>query len=178
LVFRRINITVDDDVHRVFVDEVGTGKVSEAIRIIEEELVLGPEEERHLTIRARSRLVADRARKKLLEQRKLLVDGENLKIEQQQAARARELAIKQAVTSEIRRQRFRPEYIYDDQLYTWQRKRDELADGVTHTCQIDLTWKNIEPVVIRCIGLPKEPDVPNFVQEAAGFVEQDTGDVS
>jgi hypothetical protein len=149
LAFRRVNVTLDDDVHTVFQDEVGRQHVSEAFRLIEEELVNGPEEERVLSLRVRAKLVADRARKKLLEQRKIIQDREIIQEQVEKAARSRADLIREVTLAEVRAQKFTATYLpdFDDQYLTSEGIRKKLIDEIAHRCQIDLQWKDVEQYV-------------------------------
>ena len=148
MAFDRINITLDKDYHAVFKDEVGgDGHVSEAFRILEEEFVLGDESERNLSIRSRAKLAADRARKRILAQKKITQDEESFKQRTAREIQERQDLINSETRAAIRRLGFRKEMILDDQHFTWQRKRDELADAVSDACRLDLQWKDIEQAV-------------------------------
>ena len=162
-------------------DLTGEDNLSAFVNALLEDFALEESDQASPTaIQQEVRKITTKLRSDRLAQRKLLHDLESRKIEQQQITIVRQQAIEKAVVSEIRRQRFKSEYIYDEPHFTWQRKRDELTNGVSHACQIDLQWRDIEVLVIRFVGLPKDPDnsyyTGNLVQEAVTIARQDEDD--
>jgi type II secretory pathway component PulC len=149
LTYLRTTVNLDADVHKVLQDEIGPNQISEYFRLVEEETVYGSEEERSLSIRARAKRVADRTRKKLLEQRKLVQDQDFVAEMREKEARDRADLIRQVTLAEIRAQKFRaidlPEA--DDQHFSSEGIRKKLVDEIAHRCQIDLQWKDVEQYV-------------------------------
>jgi hypothetical protein len=142
-------VNLDADVHRVLQDEIGPNNVSEYFRLVEEETVYGSEEERSLSIRARAKRVADRTRKKLLEQRKIVQDQEIITEMKEREARDLVELIREVTLAEVRAQKFTATYLpdFDDQYLTSEGIRKKLIDEIAHRCQIDLQWKDVEQYV-------------------------------
>lgn len=153
LVFTRINVTLDSDVHAIFKDEVGEGNVSEAFRVIEEELVFGPDEERRMSIRTRARLVAERARKKLLEQRKIIEQQEILSEIREREARERAELIQKITISQVRKLNFKATHLPegDDHHFTSESLRNRLVDEISHECKLDLQWTDVDAAVRQAV---------------------------
>jgi hypothetical protein len=148
----RVNLYLDEEYHAVIVDEIGRQHVSEFFRLIEEEFFNCPEFE-GLSIRLRAREIAARARTKILQQRKLIQDQESFKEREAREARERIVLIEETVIAEVRRHSFKEVNLpdYDDQLFTSEGLRSKLLNEISHKCQLDLQWKDVDLIVRKAV---------------------------
>lgn len=148
----RVNLYLDEEYHSVLSGEIGKQHISEFFRLVEEEFFNCPEYE-GLSIKLRAREIATRARLKILEQRKITADQESFKEREIREAKEREMMIERAVVIEVRKQSFRKTNLpdFDDMYFTSETTRKNLVDEVAHACQIDLTWKDIDPFVRKTV---------------------------
>jgi hypothetical protein len=148
----RVNLYLDDEYHSVVQDEVGKQHISEFFRLIEEEFFNCPEYA-DLNIRLRAREISSRARAKLMAQKKLVHEKESIKEREAREASERALIIEQTVIDEIHRLSFRkidlPEH--DDQWATSESARKTLVDEISHRCQMDLRWQDIDQFVRKAV---------------------------
>lgn len=155
-IHKRVNVYLDRKIHGFFVEEVGEQHVSEFFRIVEEELLSQPGEDRDLSLRKRAQEATEMAKRRFFEQRRLIQDEE---AEKQRAAKQvleRKSLIEQTTREFVKKLGFRREYLRDREHMCWQKKRDELADEISIACRIDLQWKELYPVVAAVV-LEEDP---------------------
>ena len=142
----------DKDTHTVFIDEVGgAGHVSEALRIIEEEFVSFSSDNPDLSIPARARAIRERARQRVLSQKKLLQDEETTRIDRKRQEADRQLRIEQAAREAVRKHGFRPEWLRDPRGMNYSHHRKEITDEISIASRVDLQWKDIMPIVTAIV---------------------------
>lgn len=144
---KRVNVYLERATHNLFIDEVGEQNVSEFFRLVEEEVLTSPDEERDLSLRKRARLASDRAKLRFFQQRKLILDEESQQLERQRREAERQALIEKGTREAILKLGFKREYLRDRDHMCWEKKREALADEVSLACRIDLQWKNLYPVV-------------------------------
>lgn len=127
----------------------GLKNLSEFVRDALQGFVDGQEEPVSDTVAIRARQIAVDLRLKSLQQRKILRDAELERELKEQALRERLHLIEQATSSEVYLQNFQKTNLpeFDNQYLTSEGTRKRLLDEISHKCQIDLQWKDIDHFV-------------------------------
>lgn len=145
--WKRTTVHLDRVVHGYFIDEVGEQNVSVFFRLVEEELLAQPGEDRNLSLRIRAAKATEAAKHRFFQQRRLIQDEETQKKTMAEQALARKQIIEQETRLAIVKLKFKPEWIRDRPGYNFSHHREELADQVSMACRLDLQWKDLMPVV-------------------------------
>lgn len=132
----------------------GLKNLNEFVRDALQGFVDGQEEPVSDTVATRARQIAVDLRLKSLQQRKILQDAELERELKEQALKTRLTMIEQAVRSEVYLQNFLKTNLpeYDDHYLTSDSIRKKLIDEISHKCQIDLQWKDIDHFVRQAVS--------------------------
>jgi hypothetical protein len=148
---KRVNVYLEKVVHALFVEEIGEYHVSEFFRLVEEETLCAPDEDRDLALRLRARNAVERTKQKFFQQRKLLNDSETIKAEQDRKQAERQALIERETKAAIHKLKFSREWLRDKPHMSYESKRLALADEVSIACRMDLQWKDLYPVVAAAV---------------------------
>ena len=148
---KRVNVYLEREVHNLFIDEVGEQNVSEFFRLVEEEVLTSPDEERDLSLRKRARLASDRAKLKFFQQRKLIQDADYQQEERERKEAERKALVESETRAAIQKLGFKREYLRNRDHMDWSHKRTALADEVSIACRMDLQFKDLYPVVAEIV---------------------------
>ena len=116
-------------------------------RLLEEFVLEDDEREGGVTIRQKARDLAEKIKQEKAGQRKLVIDSETQKIEQQKAESERQDLIRKRTTEAVRKIGFRREWLRDPPGMNFSHHRRELEDEVSIACRLDLQFKDILPIV-------------------------------
>lgn len=131
----------------------GLNNLSEFVRNALQGFVDGQEEPVSDTVAIRARQIAVDLRLKSLQQRKILQDAELEREMKEQALKTRLAVIEQATRAEVYLQNFQKTNLpeYDDHYLSSETTRKKLVDEISHKCEIDLQWKDIDHFVRQAV---------------------------
>lgn len=144
---KRTSVYLDRKIHGYFVEEIGEQHVSEFFRLVEEEVLVQPGEDRELSLRKRAAHATEMAKQRFFEQRRLVLDEETQKSAMAQRAEERKNLIEQETREAVRRLEFKPEWLRDAPGLNFSHHRKEITDEVSFACRLDLQWKDLFPIV-------------------------------
>jgi len=127
----------------------GLKNLNEFVRDALQGFVDGQEEPVTDTVAVRARQIAVNLRLKSLQQRKIIQDAELNRELREQETRDRAELIRQVTLAEVRAQKFTADHLpdFDNQYFTAEGIRKKLVDEISHRCQIDLQWKDVDQYV-------------------------------
>ena len=138
-------------IHGYFVEEIGQQNVSEFFRLVEEELLAQPGEDRNLSLQMRAAKATEMAKQRYFQQRRLLQDEETQKAEAAKKAEENRAIIERETIRITKDLNFKPEWLRDTQALNFSHHRKELVDEVTFACGVDLQWKDIAEIVRKAV---------------------------
>lgn len=131
----------------------GLKNLNEFVRDALQGFVDGQEEPVADSVSIRARQIAVDLRLKSMQQRKIIQDAELERELKEQAIKSRAELILQVTREQIYLSCFKntnlPEY--DDQHFTSEGLRSRLVDEISHKCQMDLQWKDIDDIVREAV---------------------------
>ena len=149
--FKRTSVYLDRKIHGYFVEEIGEQHVSEFFRLVEEEVLAQPGEDRDLSLRKRAAHATEMAKQRFFQQRRLIQEEEGLKTTMARQAEERKALIELETRSAVVRIGFKPEWLRDTRGLNFAHHRKEITDEVSFACRLDLQWKDIFPVVSAAV---------------------------
>ncbi|MFA6332965.1 MAG: hypothetical protein WCX22_08435 [Methanoregula sp.] len=154
---KRVNVYLDRRIHGYFIDEIGDQNVSVFFRLVEEELLAQPGEDRDLSLKKRAEKATEAAKHRFFQQRRLIQEEENQKSVMARQAEERAALIKKETIEAMARLGFKPEWLRDTAVLNFSHHRKELVDEVTFAVRQDLQWRDIYPIVAAAVlGEPGE----------------------
>lgn len=148
-IYTRTTVHFYREVHEEFVREVGSQNVSEFLRLVEEDLLFQPDEDKLLSLRMRARKATECAKHRFFQQRKLIQEEEDLKARMAAEQLERKNLIEQEVRAAVRKIGFRREWLRDPPGMNFSHHRRELEDEVSIACRLDLQFKDLLPIVAK-----------------------------
>jgi hypothetical protein len=137
--------------HGYFVEEIGRQNVSEFFRLVEEELLAQPGEDRNLSLRLRAAKATEAAKHRFFQQRRLIQDEETQKAEAARRAAERKSLIEIEVRQAVKQLDFKREWIRDPPNMNFSHHRKQLEDLVTFAVGQDLQFKVLQPIVVSVL---------------------------
>ena len=145
--WKRTTVHLDRRIHGYFVEEIGEQNVSLFFRLVEEELLAQPGEDRDLSLAKRAAKVTEAAKHRFFQQRRLIQEEENQKTSMVRQAEERKALIELETRNAVSRLAFKPEWLRDPRGLNFSHHRKEITDEVSFACRLDLQWKDIFPIV-------------------------------
>lgn len=143
----RTSVYLERKIHGYFIEEIGIQNVSVFFRLVEEELLAQPGEDREVSLRIRAAKATEMAKQRFFQQRRLIQEEENQKSVMARQAEERKATIEAGVREAVKKLQFKPEWLRDRNGLNFSHHRKELEDEVSILCRIDLQWKELMPYV-------------------------------
>lgn len=152
----KTTVTIPEDLY-LLARHYGLKNLGEFVREALQGFVDGQEEPVSDTVSMRARQIAVDLRLKSLQQRKIVQDSELDRQLQEDAQRAKQDLILRTTRAEIHVLNFEKTHLpeYDDRHFTSEGIRNRLVDEISHQCQMDLQWKDVEWFVRELVGVSK-----------------------